>query len=386
LPPSRRLRQMLLLALLLLTILLPNTGRRAQATTADASLVACQEAVLNGGFETGTSGNWSFGTTAAAGTVVTTPIHADSHAVRLGIPPTSNNSKSESTVYQTVTIPANTKHATLTYWERPGTTGDSGSGGDYREIILLRSNFSVLRVIARTTGSGNDTWTKQSFDLSNDLVALTGESVVLYFNVSNNGTGAALVSYLDEISLELCDDSVAPTATPSATNTPVSTPPSTATPISTPAPVRVRAGTAQPTAGQTTVSVPLDLLVLTDRVNVAVVSIDLQYNAAVLQATNCTVSQAMTPFLCNIAAPGHIRLAGVAAQGIRNEVNLANLTFAIRQPIDRTEPLTLKLDLIGDVNGTAVGTDRQPGAIILTCTPETEECTAINIYLPLVHR
>ena len=102
-------------------------------------------------------------------------------------------------------------------------------------------------------------------------------------------------------------------ATSTATNPPMLTP----TPASTPAPVRVRAGTAQPALGTTTVTIPLDLVVLTDRVNVAVLSLDLQYNAALLRATACTTSQAMTPLLCNIAAPGRVQLAGVAAQGIR---------------------------------------------------------------------
>ena len=171
-------------------------------------------------------------------------------------------------------------------------------------------------------------------------------------------------------------------ATSTATNPPMLTP----TPASTPAPVRVRAGTAQPPLGTTTVTIPLDLVVLTDRVNVAVLSLELQYNAALLKATACTTSQAMAPLLCNIVAPGRVQLAGVAAQGIRNEVNLASLTFEVLQPVARTEPLLLQMGIVGDINGTAVSTDRQNGAITLTCPPEAEDCTGLTIYLPLVHR
>lgn len=181
-------------------------------------------------------------------------------------------------------------------------------------------------------------------------------------------------------------DAVSATTTPiasPATATPVTPTPATA---STPAPVRVRAGTAQQPSGAISVTVPLDLIVLTDQVNVAVLSLDLQYNASLLRAANCTTSEAMAPLLCNIKTPGRIKLAGVAAQGIRSEVNLAQLTFELLQTTNRAEPLTLQLGLVGDVNGAAVHTDRQNGAITLSCSPESEECTSLTIYLPVVHR
>lgn len=380
--------QWTLLSLLVITLLLaiaaPNTFGQAAEPSSITQIRACQEVVANGGFEADTTGNWTFGTTAAAGTVVTTAVHTGNNALRLGIPATNTNSRSESTAYQSITIPANVKSATLTYWERPGTTGDSN---DYREIILLRSNFTVLRLVDRTTGSGNDTWTQRSFDISGDISDLAGSTVVLYFNVSNDGSGATLVSYLDDISLQLCDDSVPPTATPTATNTPPATPPTpTPTTASTPAPVRLQAGSAQTTGGTTTVTVPLDLVVLTDRVNVAVLSLDLQYNASLLKATNCATSQAMAPLLCNVSEPGRIQLAGVAAEGIRAARTLAEITFEIQQSVDRTTPLTIQLEVVGDVNGAAVSTDEQHGVITLTCAPEAEDCSGIQIYLPLVHR
>ncbi len=346
---------------------------RAQQQSPDA-VAACQEAVINGDFESSTSGNWRFGPTAAQGAVVADPVHAGSSALRLGLSPTATNANSHSTAYQTVTIPASTQRATLAYWERPGTAGDSG---DYREVIALRPNLTILRSLIRTNGSGDAMWREQRLDLT----ALAGQTFILYFNVYNNGSGTPFVAYLDAISLQLCDETAPPTATP--TNPALA---ATATPVSTPAPVRVRAGTTQAAPGATTVVVPLDLVVLTDRVNIGVLSLELQYNAAYLKATACTVSETMELLLCNIATPGRIRLAGVAVRGIRSEVNLANLTFELLQGVDQTVPLTVQVLLTGNVDGAAVSTDGQDGAITLHCPPEAETCSGLNIYLPLVNR
>jgi len=343
-------------------------------------VAACQEAIVNGSFESDTSGNWSFATTAAPGTVVNTPVHAGSNALRLGIPTTGNNSTTYSTAYQTVTIPAGVQSATLTYWERPGVGGDSG---DYRELIALHTNLTILRSITRTNGNGDDQWTQRSFDLTD----LAGQTLILYVNVYNNGSGSTLVTYLDELSLQLCDSAVPPTATPIATSTSIAPPPTpTATPISTPAPVRVRVGSAQAANGATSITVPLELVVLTDRVNIGVLTLNLHYNAAYLNATACTVSQALDLLLCNHTETGKIRLAGISARGIRNEVPLATLTFDLLQAVDRTVPLTIQVELTGDVDGAAVSTDAQNGTITLYCPPDSEDCSGINIYLPVVNR
>jgi hypothetical protein len=157
-------------------------------------------------------------------------------------------------------------------------------------------------------------------------------------------------------------------------------------PLSTPAPVRVRAGTAQTVSDASSVTVPLDLVVLTDRVNVSAISLSLQYDAGLLSATACNVSAALTLLRCNITTPGQIQLAGVATRGVRREVNLAQLVFTPKQPINLTVPLTIELDVVGDGDGAAVSTDSQSGAITLTCPPNEEECGGINLYLPLVNR
>jgi hypothetical protein len=350
-------------------------------------MAACQELLVNGDLEG--SGGWRFGVTPAPGSVVDTPVHGGNFAIRLGIA-VGTNTVAYSTAYQTVDLPATAEQITLTYWERPGATGDSG---DYREVIALRPNFTALRSLERKTGAGNDQWTQRAFDITD----LRGQSIVLYFNVYNNGSGATLVNYLDDLTLQSCDATTPPTATalPSATATPTPTltpttfltpmsPTATATATPLPSSVIVRAGAATMVSGQTTVEVPLDLINAKAEHPVGVISIDMQYDATMLKATVCTVGDNFDLLLCNVVTPGLISMAGVAATGIRTDVRIANLGFDLLQPVNPSTPLTVLLHAVADTEGAALRATAQNGQVIATCTPGSEGCQ--TLFLPLVHR
>ena len=361
-------------------------SRTVQAASAQAT-AACQELLVNGNLEA--SGGWRFGATPAPGTIVDTPVHAGAFAIRLGIAG-SATTVAYSTAYQTVALPANVEQIVLTYWERPGATGD---GGDYREVIALRTDFTVLRSLARQTGAGNEQWTQRTFDLSD----LRGQSIVLYFNVYNNGSGATLVNYLDDITLQSCDST--PPATPTATAPAPATPTPTATPTTplTPAPptptatatplpssVIVRAGNVTVAEGQTNVTVPLTLLGATAERAVGVLSVDVQYNAAALKTVACTVGDSFDLLLCNTATPGVIRLAGVAATGLRTDTHLADLAVELLPPVSLSTQLVVQVVAVANGEGTALAATGQPGQITRACVPGSANCQAL--FLPLVNR
>lgn len=383
LPLRRSHTLFLLLSLAVLALQMPLAVLRTVQAASPQRLAACQELLVNGDLET--SGGWRFGATPASGTVVDAPVHAGAFAIRLGIS-TGANTLAYSTAYQMVTLPATAEQILLTYWERPGVTGDSG---DYREVIALRTDFTVLRSLSRQTGAGNDQWAQRTFDLTD----LAGQSIVLYFNVYNNGSGATLVNYLDDLALQSCDDTTlaTPTATPLATSTPtpttVATPP---TPTPTPTATRlssgviVRAGSVAVADGQTTVAVPLDLIGATAERPVGVLSVDVQYNAAVLKATACTIGGSFDLLLCNTDSPGVIQLAGVAATGIQTDVRIADLGFELLPPANLSTQLTVQLDTVADVEGTALSATGQPGQISIACAPSSDACQ--TLFLPLVHR
>ncbi|MEZ4863403.1 MAG: hypothetical protein R3C14_18945 [Caldilineaceae bacterium] len=351
--------------------------------------LACQELLTNGDLET--SGGWSFGPTPAPGSIVDTPVHGGVFAMRLGIAGGANTN-AYSTAYQTVTLPANAEQLRLTYWERPGVSGDSN---DYREIVILRTNLTILRSLARQTGAGNDQWTQRSFDITD----LRGQSVVVYFNVYNNGSGATLVNYLDDLSLQSCDSaaSATPTSTTTtlptatATSTPTAvvtvgppTPTATATPL--PSGIVVRAGDVPVSAGQNALVAPLDLTGATLEQPVGALSVAVQYDAALLKATGCTTSDSFDLLLCNLAKPGMVQLAGVAATGIHANVRLADLNFDLLQPDNLSTQLTVQVGAVADPAGTALSATRQNGQIGAPCPPGSAGCAAQTIYLPLVQR
>lgn len=339
---------------------------------------ACQELLINGDLETG--GGWQFGPTPAQAAVVAAPVHEGAHALRLGIA-AGNNTLSHSSVYQTATLPAGAAQILLTYWERPGPTGDSG---DYRELLVLRPNLTVFRQLERENGPGDDQWAHRTFDLT----FLRGQSIVLYFNVYNNGAGEPLVNYLDDITLQSCDNAAQETPTASPTAPPVETPLSpTATATPEPGDIVVRAGMVTVTDGQTTVDAPLELLGASDARAVGVLSVDVQYDADVLRAVSCPVSDRFDLILCNLAEPGLVQLAGVAASGIYADAAVASLGFEILHSTELNTPLVVKIDSIADRDGVALAATAQPGRISVACAPGSDGCAPnSHLYLPLVQR
>ena len=391
--PKRALFSLLLTAILLLPLaFLPRLSARYASgahflRTAHAAalqtVAACQELLVNGDLEG--SGGWNFGATPAPGTIVDTPVHAGSFAIRLGIAG-STNGVAYSTAYQTVTLPATAEQIVLTYWEQPGATGDSG---DYREIVALRSDFTVRRSLERQTGSGNEQWAQRTFDLTD----LRGQTLVLYFNVYNNGSGATLVNYLDDLSLQSCDSTTpaTPTATATATPTPTTTAvvtPTVPAPIATatalPSNLIVRAGGVAVIEGQTAITVPLDLVGVAAEPAIGVLSVDVHYDTTVLKAVACAVSSSFDLLLCNMETPGLLQLAGVAANGLRTDLRVADLGFELLPPVNRTTQLTVQLDALADVDGTTLHAVGQNGQITITCRPGSEDCQ--TLFLPLVHR
>ena len=339
---------------------------------------ACQELLINGGLEA--VGGWQFGPTPAQAAVVPAPVYGGVHALRLGIA-AGNNTLAHSSAYQTATLPAGAEQILLAYWERPGPTGDSG---DYRELLVLRPNLTVLRRLERENGPGDDQWTQHAFDLTD----LRGQSIVLYFNVYNNGAGEPLVNYLDDITLQSCDSAATATPPASPTAPPVETPLSpTATLTPGPGDLVVRAGVVTVEDGQTTVDAPLELFGASDLTAVGVLTVDVQYDANLLRAVSCPVSDRFDLILCNLAEFGLVQIAGVAASGIHEDAAVASLGFEILHPTELNTPLVVKIESIADRDGIALAATAQSGRISIACAPGSDGCAANpHLYLPLVQR
>jgi len=141
--------------------------------------------------------------------------------MRLGITDQSD-AYSYSSVYQEVTIPDDAARVTLSFWYYP--LSQDTIQYDWQEALILDTDLHFLARVMKVN-SDSQTWTYHSFDLT----PYTGQTIILYFNVYNNGEGDLKTAmYLDDVSVQVWY----PTATP----TPTSTPTITATPTSTPTP------------------------------------------------------------------------------------------------------------------------------------------------------
>lgn len=208
--------------------------------TALPPAAGCTNLVVNGDFET--DGGWLLGQAMIPPQFTTDQRHSGARAVQLGSPPAAGASTrgSYSSIRQLVTIPANAGGVTLRWWHLYGTaeaaTTDPGTTSDRQEVLLLTPDEKVLAVVQRVRRNDSG-WQQETADLT----AYRGRSVYLYFNVYNNGNGAATWAYVDDVQLDACTGvTPAPTTTTlptaTATGTPIATPTVTHTPVTPVAP------------------------------------------------------------------------------------------------------------------------------------------------------
>ncbi|MBX3014898.1 MAG: hypothetical protein KF832_25480 [Caldilineaceae bacterium] len=211
----------------------------------------CANLLGNGDFEG--SGSWLIGASAKPPQYTNVQKYGGNWAMQLGHPPDTGvlAQPSYSSIRQAVTIPANANVVTLRwrhwYGSAESITGDPGTNHDRQEVLLLRMDEKVLTVLQRVRRNDSG-WQAESIDLT----PYRGQTVYLYFNVFNDGNGAATWAYIDEVQLDTCAGStpvptvatpvptgvtviptIAPT-TPAATVVPTQTPTTPTPPVPTP--------------------------------------------------------------------------------------------------------------------------------------------------------
>lgn len=173
-----------------------------QTPTATATLASevCTNLNANPGFELATG--WTFGQTPRQAGYVNAPVYTGTRAAAMGIAKPEENTEAFSSVYQMVDLPTTEGTLRLSYWERQQRIGEEDPA-DYRESLLLNSEFGVLRALNRSSAIENG-WHLRTFDVT----PFAGQRVALYFNVYNNGAGSILSNVIDDVSLALCDDQI----------------------------------------------------------------------------------------------------------------------------------------------------------------------------------
>ncbi len=161
--------------------------------TATANPITCGDVIANGGFEA--DGGWQIQATVPYPSGIESGVaHAGQQALRLG--PVGNADKeSWSYAWQVVSIPANAQSALLHYWVR----ADNADPADRVEaIIYTAQGVPVQRLLDAQGTSGQ--WREYTADLS----AWAGTTIQVLFNAYNDGKGATLRAYVDDVGLDVC--------------------------------------------------------------------------------------------------------------------------------------------------------------------------------------
>jgi hypothetical protein len=142
------------------------------------------EQIVNGSFESGSTG-WTLGGGAA---VTTTRAHTGTHAVSLG----GTNSSTE-TLTQSVTVPSS---GTLSFWTYISTTETTHSY-DFLTTTIKNSSGTVLKTISTQSDAGPvNAWAQTS----SSLATYAGQTVTLSFSAVN-GTKNPTTFSVDDVSL-----------------------------------------------------------------------------------------------------------------------------------------------------------------------------------------
>ena len=185
----------------------PNGSGAPSAQSAPVTPLSTLSVVFNGGFEAGISA-WQTGGVAppVAGSA---QLHSGAGSALLGV--TSGTEPSgDSSLSQMVQVPAGT--STFTFWYWPASTDSICSGAacqyDWQEAQIRTTAGATLASVFKSN-SNAQTWTKVTFDAS----AFAGQTVVLWFNVHEDGSSPPddTWMYLDDVALQ---GSATPPASP----------------------------------------------------------------------------------------------------------------------------------------------------------------------------
>lgn len=225
------------------------TVTAGQVTTVDFSGAICSDLVQNGSFEQIAA--WQVGLTPSPAAYDSSQARTGIRSMRSGILPGAQDRVSESSFYQTLTLPANATSLTLSFWYRPYTQEnvgaleswqdvswqgyspdrslagesleerialqDAGETGwywyDWQEVLVLDTGYRLLEVLQRDlSNAGVHGWVPKTYDLT----PYKGRSIVLYFNTINNGIGDKRTwMFVDDVQLFSCFQPPACNLTPS---------------------------------------------------------------------------------------------------------------------------------------------------------------------------
>ena len=125
----------------------------------------------------------------------TAQAHSGTYSAVLGTPGTfGNEPRGNSTVAQTISIPASATTATLSFWYLPATTDSIRY--DWQEAQIRSTSGKTLAQVMKTSSDARS-WVHVTYNLS----AYRGQTIQLWFNVHEDGYGDLTSMYLDDVAV-----------------------------------------------------------------------------------------------------------------------------------------------------------------------------------------
>ena len=156
----------------------------------------CEQILCNWNFENRWS--WIIPNTPRPAYYSTAVVHSGSWAMHLGIT-SQSDVYSFSSIYQQLTIPGDAETVTLSFWYYPICHDTFPS--DWQTVVIYDPNWQFLAYAMPKVCSNDQTWKQHTFDLT----PYKGRTIILYFNVYNNGVGNRKTAmYLDDASVQVC--------------------------------------------------------------------------------------------------------------------------------------------------------------------------------------
>jgi hypothetical protein len=162
----------------------------------DVLVCECEELICNGDFENQWS--WIISNTPRPAYYSTAVVKSGSWSMHLGITDQSDV-YSYSSIYQEVAIPGDAATVTLSFWYYP--ICHDAFPNDWQTVAIYDPAWEFLAYALPKSCSNSQTWTYRTFDLT----PYRGQTVMLYFDVRNDGEGNLKTAmYVDDVSIQVC--------------------------------------------------------------------------------------------------------------------------------------------------------------------------------------
>ena len=217
------------------TLTATPTGSPTPTPSPTPTLIwSCNNIVGDGDFEDAESDAWERRILASSADYSTAEAFEGIQSMRCGIVPPTEDCWTESSAYQPLVVPSDAESVELTFWYKPFTEDTQWTDADgidwegydpaqyilgnesHREppapernlwinydsqqCLILNSWYNLLETVTRLN-SNSQSWTQ----VTHDLTAYRGQTIVLYFNVYNNGWGNKRTwMYVDDVRVNVC--------------------------------------------------------------------------------------------------------------------------------------------------------------------------------------